>query len=160
MIADGIFMSKLIYLMPLWGGCEKYLLQSLQVIQNKAARVVTKLVYDTPTEKLLNQCNWLSVNQLMVFHSLILVFKTLQNKSPIYLYDRIVGSFHYSYKTRFSKENKAGPRFAAKHQISNRSFQWRATSQWNMLPKEIQKIEKLPKFKKSLKLWIKINIQL
>ena len=43
MLADGIFMSKLIYLIPLWGGCEKYLIRSLQVIQNKAARVVTKL---------------------------------------------------------------------------------------------------------------------
>ena len=59
MIADGIFMSKLIYLMPLWGGCEKYLLQSVQVIQNKAARAGTRLDKNTSTEKLLNQCNWM-----------------------------------------------------------------------------------------------------
>ena len=43
MLADGIFMSKLIYLISLWGGCEKYLIRSLQIIRNKAARVVTKL---------------------------------------------------------------------------------------------------------------------
>ena len=143
MIADGIFMSKLIYLMPLWGGCEKFLLKSLQVIQNKAARAVTKLDWYTPTETLLKQCNWLSVNQLIVFHSLTLVYKTLQNKSPTYPYDRIIGNFHYSYGTRFSEESKIGPRYAAQYDISNRSFQWRATNQWNMLPQEIQKIEKI-----------------
>ena len=43
MLADGIFMSKLIYLISLFFGCEKYLIRSLQIIQSKAARVVTKL---------------------------------------------------------------------------------------------------------------------
>ena len=42
MIANGLIMSKLVYLIPLWSGCEHYLLNSLQIIQNKAARVVTK----------------------------------------------------------------------------------------------------------------------
>ena len=40
-IANGIFMSKVIYCIPLWSGCENYLLQVLQKIQNRAARVVT-----------------------------------------------------------------------------------------------------------------------
>ena len=43
MIADGIFMSKLVYLIPLRGGSAKYLIKSLQTLQNKAARAVTKL---------------------------------------------------------------------------------------------------------------------
>ena len=37
-VANGIFISKLCYLIELWGGCEKYLLTSLQVIENRAAR--------------------------------------------------------------------------------------------------------------------------
>ena len=43
MIAKGIFISKLIYLMPVWVGCEEYLVNGLQVCQNKAASLVTKL---------------------------------------------------------------------------------------------------------------------
>ena len=42
MVADGLFMSKLMYLMPLWGGCEDSLLKALQVVQNKVARLVTR----------------------------------------------------------------------------------------------------------------------
>ena len=41
MIANGIYMSKLIYLMPLWVGCEDYLVNVLQVNLNKVARMVT-----------------------------------------------------------------------------------------------------------------------
>ena len=52
-IANGIFMSKLIYLMPLWSGCEDYLVRSLQVVQNKAARVVARLSIFTPTKTLM-----------------------------------------------------------------------------------------------------------
>ena len=57
-IAEGIFSSKLIYLMPLWGGCEMFLIKSLQIIQNKAARAVTKSSWFTPIEELLNPCGW------------------------------------------------------------------------------------------------------
>ena len=42
MIANGVFISKLCYLIQLWGGCKNYLLRSLQVLQNKAARSVTR----------------------------------------------------------------------------------------------------------------------
>ena len=85
MLADGLFMSKLIYLIPLWGGCEKFLIKSLQVVQNKAARAVAKVGIYTPVQTLLRQCNWLSVHQLVFYHTTILLFKTIQNKNPKYL---------------------------------------------------------------------------
>jgi hypothetical protein len=37
MVANGIFMSKLCYLIQLWGSADKYLIKALQVLQNKAA---------------------------------------------------------------------------------------------------------------------------
>jgi hypothetical protein len=55
-IASGIFMSKLIYLMPLWSGCEDYLIQSLQVVQNKASRCVARLSIFTPVQTLMKVC--------------------------------------------------------------------------------------------------------
>jgi hypothetical protein len=58
MIANGICMSKLIYLMPVWMGCADYLVNALQVCQNKVARLVTKLDRYTPTNVLLQQCGW------------------------------------------------------------------------------------------------------
>ena len=62
MIANGLIMSKLSYLIPLWAGCETYLMLALQRIQNKAARVVTRSSLSTSGH--LSQCGWLSVRQL------------------------------------------------------------------------------------------------
>ena len=42
MIANGIFISKLIFQISLWGGTEDYLLSSLQLVQNKAAKFATR----------------------------------------------------------------------------------------------------------------------
>ena len=82
MIANGIFMSKLIYLMPVWMGCEEYLTDALQVCQNKAARTVTRLNRFTPTSVLLLQWGWLNVRQLMLYHSLVLLHKNIMQKKP------------------------------------------------------------------------------
>ena len=48
-IADIIFMSKLIYLISLLGGSAEFTLVTLQKTQNRAAIVVTKLDWSTPT---------------------------------------------------------------------------------------------------------------
>ena len=69
MIANGIFVSKLIFQISLWGGTEEYLLNSLQIIQNKAARCVARRGKYTPVVELLKHCGWLSVRQLVLYHS-------------------------------------------------------------------------------------------
>ena len=60
MIANGIFSSKLIFQISLWGGTEEYLLNSLQIVQNRAARFVTRRDRCTPGEELLRHCGCLS----------------------------------------------------------------------------------------------------
>ena len=78
-------MSTLAYLIPLWGGCEGYLVKVLQVLQNRAARQVTKLSWYTPVRKLLSQCNWLSIRQLIFYHSSLTVYRTTKTGVPVYL---------------------------------------------------------------------------
>ena len=39
-IANGIFNSKVVFLISVWGGMEEYLLNSLQIIINKAMRMI------------------------------------------------------------------------------------------------------------------------
>ena len=100
-VVNGIIISRLIYLIPLWSGCEKYLMNSLQIVQNKAAHLVTKRGKMTPIKTLLNECGWLSVAQLGVYHSLVLVFKILETQSPQYLFNKLSGLQGKTYyKTR------------------------------------------------------------
>ena len=105
-------MSKLFYLIPLWVGCEKFLIQALQTIQNKAARSFTKLGIFTPIQILLKQCGWLSVHQLLFLQTVILLFKTNQNKTPQFLHD--MTSSKLNYRTR--AENPVKLRTVADYQ--------------------------------------------
>ena len=165
MISNGIIISHLIYLIPVWSGCETYLMNSLQTIQNKAARIVTKCGKRTPIKSLLSQCGWLSVAQLGVFHSLVLVYKILKTRSPRYLYSKlsgVQGSTHYN--TRFIQnlnENQnivLGPDSQAESDLARRSFKYRASKQWNMLPITLRQAETVKDFKSQLKTWIMRNV--
>ena len=48
MVANATIMSIFTYMMPVWGGTEDYMIQAAQVLQNKAARTVTKLSWFNP----------------------------------------------------------------------------------------------------------------
>ena len=76
MIANGIFMSKIIYLIQLWSGAPQYLINFLQKLQNRAARLVAKKNVFTPVKILLQQCGWLSIKQLMFYHNILQIYKT------------------------------------------------------------------------------------
>ena len=153
-LADGIFMSKLIYLISLWGGCEKYLIRSLQIIQSKAARVVTKLDWHTPTHLLLSQCGWLSVHQLAVHHTVVLVHKILSSGQPKYLHNMF--TLDYRVPTRLADQQMLKPSQtdAPDHELVTDSFRWRALQNWNLLPLQIRNEKSATKFNSLAKRWI------
>ena len=95
--ANGMFYSKLIYCLPMYGnviGMEQYKEensshqrftasdnQRLQVLQTKLNRLLLGAKYDTPTETLLRETRSLSVQQLMAYHSSLLMHKMVQTES-------------------------------------------------------------------------------
>ena len=169
MLANGLFMSKLIYLMPVWLGCEDYLVKALQVAQNKMARTVTGKDIFTPTRQLLLECGWLSVRQLLIYHSLVQVHKTMKQQAPTYLYRRVstqlsllqAGS-SYPYRTRSEAHGviRRVPEAEARLDLAERSWFWPAPKMYNTLPTTIKTETKLQKFKMKLKAWVLSNIAL
>ena len=93
MVANGLVMSKVCYLIQLWGGCEGYLLNSLQVQLNKAARLVKGFSCFTSTRKLMEICGWLTVKQLVVFQTTLMVHKTLISGRPHYMSSRLSSDY-------------------------------------------------------------------
>ena len=158
MIANGIFLSKLIYLIQVWGGTSEFLLSSLQILQNKAARYVTRLSWYTPIKILLNQCGWLTVRQLAVYHSLNLIYKTKRDEKPVYFHLKF--SEHFLYTTRFACGNKIKFEMNVKKKLTEQNFTYKTIKIWNDLPIEIRQAETLTDFKNQVKVWIKLNIQI
>ena len=54
-LAEGLVLSRIKYLLPLWGGTTENLLRKSQVIVNNVARVVTGLGKRTPTMTLMTK---------------------------------------------------------------------------------------------------------
>ena len=169
MIANGIFMSKLIYLMPLWMGCEDYLVNALQVNLNKVARLVTKLDIYTPTTVLMQQCGWMPVKQLMIYHSLVLLYKILKQQSPSFLYQKVT-SGSQQYDTRQAAESRlALAAVGVRHQptintaeldIVRSSWCWSSVKWYRQLPPGLQAEKRLSRFKTALKTWVSQNIEI
>ena len=168
-------MSKLIYLMPLWAGCDEYLLKSVQVIQNKAARSVARLSFFTPVKTLLKTCGWMSVRQLMAYHSLVLLQKTLTHQTPQYLYRKVTAGGQFPYSTRKAATCPTEFSFTVQHPSDNGTIRqargqnlgmskegwcWRSVDLYNRLPTDLRLEGKLVKFKTRLKTWVEKNIEI
>ena len=139
------------------GGCEGYLVKALKVLQNRAARQVTKLSWFTPTRRLLGQCNWLSIRQLIFYHSALTVFRTVSTKEPLYLSEHLYTV--HPYPTRLAAGG--GLRIDGIHGgLASKGFLVRAAKEFNNIPADIRMSKTLPTFKKLLKKWIKDNIPL
>ena len=159
MSANGAFMSVLIYLIPLGGGTEQYLLKGLQVLQNRAARCVTKLSWFTPTRQLLNQCNWMSVSQLIQYHhSILQTHKVLKAKTPLYLSSKLVTDHPYQTRQATGCGIHHTVDNSGQSSLAQKRFFGRAHNSYNIIPVEIRTTRSLPAFKKKLKVWTRANI--
>ena len=154
MVANSCFMSIIIYMVSVWGGTEDYIVKAVQVMQNKAARCVTKQSWFTPTKKLLQQCNWLSIKQLVFFHTALQVWRVNNDKCPVYIATKLELSM-----TRSSIHGTLRVPVVEKA-TSKKSFMVRSAVTWNLIPPEIRSSKTLGVFKSSLKKWIKVNVEI
>ena len=140
MIANGLIMSKLSYLLPFWAGCETYLMQALQRVQTKAA--------GHPA-----QCGWLSVHQMSVYQTCILVHKGLASRSPQYLFKMFTMDYNCNTRQAARMEIRQDKN-TQELELTKGSFRWRATKEYNKIPVEIRTISSIHLFKTRLWRWI------
>ena len=160
MIANGVVMSKFIYLIQLWGGCPDYLLTFLQSLQNKAARLVSNKDRYTPIKELLKSCGWLSIRQLVAFHRVVLLYKINYEGKPKYLAEKFATNQNPSYNTRFQGDGRIRKSRIYSKEESKSSFVPDSINVWNRLPTKIRKSENTKAFKTLLKPWIVHNIEI
>lgn len=70
--------------------CDKKQIHKLQLIQNRAMRIILRCDYLTPRQHMLDSLNWLSINQQIKFNVLIMIFKIVNGLMPKYLSDKLV----------------------------------------------------------------------
>ena len=154
-------MSKLHYLIQLWGGCEGYLLHSLQVLQNRAARSVTGWSKFTSTRRLMAAGGWLTVKQLVVFRTVIMVYKTLKSGQPRYLHGRLNTTPH-PFRTRQSCTGsiRQDESFRCNISLKSDSMRCRGAMAYNRIPADIRNFPSIESFEEKVRKWVKLNVNL
>ena len=121
--------------------------------------VCRKGIY-TPVRTLLGECNWLSVSQLVFYHSVVLLRKIRQSQKPKYLYEMF--TINRRYETRGENLGKldSASEIPPVQGLNLKSFRWRSIQAWNSLPTRIRNVENLQVFKRYLKDWIRENLDI
>ena len=153
MIANGEFMSKLAYLITLWGGAQQYLVKAVQVKQIAAARAVCGVAsWRWSRRKLLDRVGWLSIKQLIFYHTVLQVQKTLHTQKPKPLLHAL--SSTYPYRTRSATSGQIWQ----DHSFSSlTSLKYRAMQSYISVPESVRQ-GSTSAVKAKLRKWIKSNI--
>ena len=143
-LSNAIIISRLLYLVPIWGGAPSTYLNKVQRFLNKSARYVNNQGRRSPTRGLMSSCNWLNVRQLAALQSLSLMWNIIWMQSPLHLSRKIAVDDDMLLSTN-----------NARLQSTQASYRWRTISTWNQLPVDIRHLQSLPKFKSAVKKWMK-----
>ena len=173
MISNGVFTSLLIYCIQVFGnvwGVDKHDetnrrytnftkedCRKLQVLQNKMLKLRLGRRYDFPTNDLLKITGELSVHQLIAYHTLLQVNKTLISKKPAYIYEKLqlrTPEVNSIFPQRQSHTIQINRRL----NISRSSFIYRGANLFSQLPMDLRMCQNENHFKKKVKAWVKGNI--
>ena len=148
MVCEGLFNSVLGYCLPLFGGCDTAEIRDLQILQNKAAQIITQSPPRAIRNPMFDKLDWLTVNQLVTYHTLLAVYRVRTTGEPEYLAESLCNV------------NRNGHIIVKSTKLSllKNSFKFRGACNWNGLPLSLRKMSKIGAFKKGVKVWIKQNV--
>ena len=143
-LMNAFVLSRLSYMICIWGNSSKSQVMKVQVVLNTAARLVTGWTKTTRQQDLLDGCGWLSVDELTEYHTLCQVWRIIKWGAPSLMRSKLEQIEDNRLRTK-------QPRL----KMTVDTFRCKGVTKWNKLPSHLREIQTLSGFKKQLKLWLK-----
>ncbi|MEJ4599689.1 hypothetical protein SJ928_14005 [Enterococcus faecium] len=145
--------SRLDYCNALFSCCTNSLVKNLQLVQNAAAPVLTRTGSRDHISPVLASLHWLPVKFRIEFKILLLTYKALNDKAPIYVKNLIVPYCPSRTLRSLNARLLAVPR-VCRSRKGGRAFSYQAPLLWNQLPTSVREADSLSTFKARVKTFL------
>ena len=146
--------SRLDYCNSILAGCPSTSLNSLQLVQNAAARVLTGARRSDHITPSLASLHWLPVKYRIEFKILLLTYKAYHGLAPQYLEELIEPrSTARPVRPQYANRLVASTKIP-KARTGARAFKHQAPQLWNLLPASVRTADTLSIFKTKLKTFL------
>lgn len=145
-IVNSLVISCLDYGNGLYFGINERLINQLQLIQNAAAKAITKKYKHDHVDNDLIELHWLTIKRRIVFKLALLAHKCLLGQSPVYL-QNMFNYAHYGHKLRLVVPT-------SNTRYGHRSFSVAAPRIYNRLPSNLVALDNISIFKSQLKTYL------
>ena len=134
LLVDRLVLSKIRYLLPIWGGAAEKHMRMVQTLLNDAAHYVTrKTTRRDSSVDLMLECGWMTAAEMANYYSLLLLWRVIRLNAQ------------QSLATKITIDDDC---------FVTTAFRWRSTTLWNSMPDDLRHNMSLKSFKRNTKKWI------
>ena len=148
---QGYILPLLDYCSNTWGTTYKINIDRLNKLQKRAARIVLKADYTTPSTDMFKELDWMSVSSRCNYNKAVLTYKALNKLTPPYISDLLKPVSETSTRQLRSSENGSLAVPRSRTALYDKSFTYSASKLWNALPCAIKSAPSLSSFKRCVK---------
>ena len=125
------------YGVSVWGNCSSTKMEHLEKIRRRAARLIHKIPRRTDNKDVLQKANWKSIQYMYKRNVICLTHKTYYSNCP----DEISNIIEKSGNIRNMRDNLKLNLPRPKTEEGKKTFKYRSTLLWNLLPESVKCIK-------------------
>ena len=146
------------YILPLidygsviWGSTSSSNIERLLKLQKRAARIILKADFRTPSVDMFRDLGWQSIENRLMYNKAILTYKALNNQTPEYV-SKLLKPVSQTHGLNLrSSQNGDLHVPMARTTLYSGAFSCSAPKLWNRLPQSVKNCDTLNSFKNSIK---------